>query len=143
MRGRWGSAGEARQVRLGRWSSAAYSCGMGANGFARTDRALAQRLERAEAASNASFVEARARLHSGSGACWREVSGTYAMFDGVDSPITQTFGLGMFAPLAGADLDAIEDFFADRERARPTRSVRCRTRRTSRSCRPAATARSS
>jgi GNAT superfamily N-acetyltransferase len=36
------------------------------------------------------------------------------MFDGVDSPITQTFGLGLFAPLVEADLDAIEDFFADR-----------------------------
>jgi len=42
------------------------------------------------------------------------VAGTYAMFDGPESPITQTFGLGMFAPLTEADLGTIEDFFADR-----------------------------
>jgi len=83
-------------------------------GPGRTDRVLAQRLELAEASSNASFVEARARLDPGSGATWREVSGTYAMFDGPESPITQTFGLGMFASLTEADLETIEDFFADR-----------------------------
>jgi GNAT superfamily N-acetyltransferase len=87
---------------------------MGAHETTRTDRALAQRLERAEAASNASFVAARARFDPGSGAEWREVAGTYAMFDGVGSPITQTFGLGMFAPLAEGDLDLLEDFFASR-----------------------------
>jgi len=75
------------------------------------DLALAQRLERAEAASNARFVEARARLVPASGACWIEVAGAYAMFDGVASPVTQTFGLGMFqAPTAG-DLDRLEAFF--------------------------------
>jgi len=66
------------------------------------DLALARRLERAEAASNARFVEARARLFPASGACWIEVAGAYPMFDGVASPVTQTFGLGMFqAPTAG------------------------------------------
>jgi len=86
---------------------------MRADETTRTDRALAQRLERAEAASNASFVAARARLDPASGAEWREVSGTWAMFDGVDSPVTQTFGLGMFASLTEADLQAMEGFFAD------------------------------
>jgi len=75
------------------------------------DLALARRLERAEAASTARFVEARARLFPASGACWIEVAGAYAMFDGVASPVTQTFGLGMFqAPTAG-DLDRLEAFF--------------------------------
>ncbi|HEX9167199.1 MAG TPA: GNAT family N-acetyltransferase [Gemmatimonadales bacterium] len=83
-------------------------------GLWRTDRALAQRLELAEATSNASFVEARARLSPASGAEWRDIAGTYAMFDGPESPITQTFGLGMFSPLSEADLEAIEDFFSDR-----------------------------
>jgi GNAT superfamily N-acetyltransferase len=78
------------------------------------DLALAQRLERAEAASNARFVEARARLVPASGACWIEVAGAYALFDGVASPVTQTFGLGMFqAPTAG-DLDRLEAFFRAR-----------------------------
>jgi hypothetical protein len=78
------------------------------------DLALARRLERAEATSSTCFVEARARLFPSSGACWIEVAGAYAMFDGVGSPITQTFGLGMFeAPTAG-DLDRLEAFFHER-----------------------------
>lgn len=80
----------------------------------RTDQVLARRLERAEAAGNAGFVEARRRLDPESRACWVDVAGTYAMFDGVGSPITQTFGLGLFAPLSAADLETIEAFFAAR-----------------------------
>ena len=75
------------------------------------DLALAQRLERAEAASSANFVEARARLTPASGACWIEVAGAYAMFDGIASPVTQTFGLGMFRPPTAGDLDQLEAFF--------------------------------
>jgi GNAT superfamily N-acetyltransferase len=47
-----------------------------------------------------------------------EAAGTYAMFDGVASPVTQTFGLGMFAEPTAEDLARIEEFF--RERAAPT-----------------------
>jgi hypothetical protein len=79
-----------------------------------TDQALAARLERAEARANVAFVEARAIVSPSVGAGWRDVDGTFAMFDGPDSPITQTFGLGMFsAPTEGA-LDEIEAFFAER-----------------------------
>ena len=78
------------------------------------DLALARRLERAEATSNARFVELRAGLDPARGACWIEVGGTYAMYDGPSSPVTQTFGLGMFqAPTAG-DFDRLERFFFDR-----------------------------
>jgi GNAT superfamily N-acetyltransferase len=83
-------------------------------GASRTDQALARRLERTEAAGNAGFVEARARLNPDHGSTWIEVAGAYAMFDGLDSPITQTFGLGMFAPLEAADLNTIESFFLER-----------------------------
>jgi hypothetical protein len=76
------------------------------------DHSLARRLERTEADANARFVEARARWHPVVGAEWIEVAGAYAMFDGVDSPCTQTFGLGMFAPASEHDLDRIEAFFA-------------------------------
>lgn len=79
-----------------------------------TDLALARRLERAEACANAAFVEARAAMQHASGAAWRDVNGTYAMFDGVASPLTQTFGLGMFAPTTDDELAAIEAFFAER-----------------------------
>lgn len=78
------------------------------------DAALARRLERAEARTNAAFVEARARLAPDGGAGWREVHGTYAMFDGAASPLTQTFGLALFAPASGDDLATLERFFDER-----------------------------
>ena len=79
-----------------------------------SDLSLARRLERAEALSNVEFVEARAVVSPESGACWTEVAGAYAMFDGVESPITQTFGLGMFAEPTAEDLARIEEFFRER-----------------------------
>ncbi|MGB8508167.1 MAG: GNAT family N-acetyltransferase [Pyrinomonadaceae bacterium] len=79
--------------------------------FPFADLALSRRLERAEARGNAGFVEARARLYPESGARWIEVAGAYAMYDGASSPLTQTFGLGLFEPVNGADVEAIEDFF--------------------------------
>lgn len=79
-----------------------------------SDRSLAQRLERCEAKSSAAFVEAHARLRPESGATWIECAGAYAMFDGVGSPMTQTFGLGMFATPADADFETIERFFDER-----------------------------
>ena len=78
------------------------------------DLPLARRLERAEAAANAGFVESRARLYPESGACWIDVGGTYAMFDTPASPSTQTFGLGLFEPVRDVDLDRIEAFFRER-----------------------------
>jgi len=82
-----------------------------ASGMIFADQTLARRLEGAEAASNARFVEARARVSPASGACWIEVGGASAMSDGVASPVTQTFGLGVFQAPAAADLDRIEAFF--------------------------------
>lgn len=78
------------------------------------DVGLAQRLEGAEAHANAMFVESRARRMPETGACWMSVAGTLAMFDGVGSPITQTFGLGMFEPVTPGTLDALESFFLSR-----------------------------
>ncbi|MDQ3803101.1 MAG: GNAT family N-acetyltransferase [Acidobacteriota bacterium] len=79
--------------------------------FIFADADLARRLERAEGRSNAEFVETRARMFPESGARWVEVAGAYAMFDGPESPITQTFGLGLFDPVTPAELGRIEDFF--------------------------------
>ena len=79
-----------------------------------SDKNLSQKLERAEARSNASFVEARAKLAPESGAGWIEVAGAYAMFDGAESPLTQTFGLGVFDEITDRELDALEDFFKHR-----------------------------
>jgi hypothetical protein len=82
--------------------------------FPFADLALARRLERAEGTSCATFAEASARAIPGRRAEWTEVAGTYAVFDGPASPITQTFGLGMFQPPTAADFDALEAFFRDR-----------------------------
>ena len=79
-----------------------------------SDLALARRLERAEGHACAQYAEARRRLFPESGAEWAEFAGAYAVFDGVDSPITQSFGLGVFAELSPAVLDLTERFFLDR-----------------------------
>jgi GNAT superfamily N-acetyltransferase len=79
-----------------------------------SDVQLARRLECAEGVANARFVETRAQVDASVGAAWIDVDGTYAMFDGVDSPCTQTFGFGLFAPPSADTLDAIERFYDER-----------------------------
>ena len=82
--------------------------------FPAVDLELAQQLERAEAAANAAFVEARHQLQPDLGATWIEVAGVYAMFDGVASPLTQTFGLGLYDPFLAPEFDSVETFFGER-----------------------------
>lgn len=79
-----------------------------------SDRELSQKLERTEARSNAAFVESRARVDPDVGAEWIEVGGAYAMFDGAESPLTQTFGLGIFEESTPEHLDRLEAFLQDR-----------------------------
>ena len=79
-----------------------------------SDLPLARRLERAEGRACVQFAEARRRLFPASGAEWMECAGAYAVFDGIDSPVTQTFGLGIFEEPSVAALDTIESFFLDR-----------------------------
>jgi GNAT superfamily N-acetyltransferase len=77
------------------------------------DLSLAQRLERTEGMVGASFVDARNALSSISAES-REIGGAIAIFDGPDSPLTQTFCLGMHGVPSAADLAAIEGFFTER-----------------------------
>lgn len=79
-----------------------------------SDITLSRRLERCEAKTNASMIESRARLNPSVGAAWIDVNGAYAMFDGVASPLTQTFGLGLFATPTEDDFATLEEFFASR-----------------------------
>jgi GNAT superfamily N-acetyltransferase len=79
-----------------------------------SNRDLAQKLERTEASANRAFVEARAAIQPESGATWIEVAGAYAMFDGAQSPLTQTFGLGVFQDATPDDLGKLETFFTER-----------------------------
>ncbi len=79
-----------------------------------SDLALSKRLERAEGHACVQYAKARRRLFPDSGAEWVECAGAYAVFDGVESPVTQTFGLGIFEELSPVSLDVIERFFLDR-----------------------------
>jgi GNAT superfamily N-acetyltransferase len=80
--------------------------------FANLD--LAKRLESAEAYACAQFAEARKRLYPESTSEWMKCAGATVVFDGIDAPTTQTFGLGLFEELTPAALDEIERFFLDR-----------------------------
>lgn len=79
--------------------------------FLFADLALSRRLEYAEAQGNVGFVEARARVFPEREAEWIEVAGTYAMYDGEASPLTQTFCLGLFQPATPAEIGTIELFY--------------------------------
>lgn len=79
-----------------------------------SDIELSRKLERAEGRANADFVETRARFDPSTGAEWIEVGGAYAMFDGPGSPLTQTFGLGIFQEATNEQLEQLERFFTDR-----------------------------
>ncbi len=79
-----------------------------------SDLTLSRRLEAAEGSAGAEFAAARRRLLPAAPSEWQQFDGAYAIFDGPDSPVTQTFGLGLFADLTPAMLDDIERFFLDR-----------------------------
>jgi GNAT superfamily N-acetyltransferase len=77
------------------------------------DLALARRLEATEGAICKSYVEPRRRV-SGVPAAVLERDGTIAMFDGVDSPLSQTFGLGVYTAATPELLGELEEFFLSR-----------------------------
>jgi GNAT superfamily N-acetyltransferase len=78
-----------------------------------SDLALSRRLERAEGHACVQYAHARRRLFPESRAEWIQCGGAYAAFDGVDSPVTQTFGLGIFETLTLETLKTLEQFFQD------------------------------
>src|ERR1700722_1178223 len=76
-----------------------------------SDKSLSQKLEFTEAKTNVNFVNARIKMQPNSGAQWIKVKGTYALYDGIESPLTQTFGLGLSEEVTHEDLATIEAFF--------------------------------
>jgi hypothetical protein len=82
--------------------------------FPAVDLTLARRLERAEAMANAAAVDSRRELQPDVGAEWMDAAGVYAMFDGPSSPLTQTFGLGLFQPFLAREFEQVEEFFDSR-----------------------------
>ena len=79
-----------------------------------SDLELAKRLEAAEGYACVQFAEARARVFPESGSEWIAAGGAVAVFDGIDAPTTQSFGLGIFEPLTAGALERVEQFFFDR-----------------------------
>jgi hypothetical protein len=77
------------------------------------DVALARELERTEGVVAASFADARRHVQPAMHSEWRDIGGVIATFAGADSPMTQTFGLGMTEPASAAQLDALEGFFRE------------------------------
>jgi GNAT superfamily N-acetyltransferase len=79
-----------------------------------SDVSLSRRLERAEGYACLQFAEPRRHALPDCGSEWIECGGAYAVFDGIESPTTQSFGLGLFEELTVSALDTIERFFLDR-----------------------------
>jgi GNAT superfamily N-acetyltransferase len=77
------------------------------------DLELSRRLERTEGIIGTTYSGPRNAV-TPVGACTRDFGGTMAVFDGAASPLTQSFGLGLFAPVTDELLGEIEAFFAER-----------------------------
>jgi GNAT superfamily N-acetyltransferase len=67
------------------------------------DRCLAKRLEMITARSGKECADE-----------WAEIAGGIATFSGIDSPITQAFGVGLFGPVSKAEVEQLEEFFFSR-----------------------------
>lgn len=82
-------------------------------GFPICGISLAKRLENAEGEACASFAGARNAAYPGAEIPSIAVrkAGAFVVFDGVQSPLTQTFGLGLFEELTPEALGWIEQFF--------------------------------
>jgi GNAT superfamily N-acetyltransferase len=79
------------------------------------DLELAKRLERAEGFACVQFAAARKQVFPDCDSAWIRCAGADVVFDGVDAPTTQTFGLGLFEELTPDDaLEEIERFFSER-----------------------------
>jgi len=72
------------------------------------DRALARRLESAEAAN------ARGCAPPHPGAASLEIGGGCAIFAGAESPLTQAVGIGLAGPVSEAQIACLEAFFRSR-----------------------------
>jgi GNAT superfamily N-acetyltransferase len=76
-----------------------------------SDLALSRRLEATEGYACRQFALTDRRLFADSRSEAIRVAGTDVVFDGPASPITQTFGLGIFQPPTPEDLKEMEQFF--------------------------------
>lgn len=80
--------------------------------FSSADRALAARLEAAEAANVVAIARAAAAAISGT--AFEAFGGGDAVFAGVGSPMTHALGIGMHGPVAQDEMERMEAFFRER-----------------------------
>lgn len=78
------------------------------------DLDLARRLEMAEARACRECAESFQRLHPDFPVAVEEIGGGYAVFAGVDSPVTQAIGVGLNGEVSDSELDRLQDFFSSR-----------------------------
>jgi GNAT superfamily N-acetyltransferase len=76
--------------------------------------ALARRLEEADARNGVACAEAHLRLNPDVGAAVLEVAGGFAIFVGVESPLTHAAGLGMRGEVRADEIDRVEEFYRTR-----------------------------
>ncbi|HVF88504.1 MAG TPA: GNAT family N-acetyltransferase [Blastocatellia bacterium] len=79
-----------------------------------SSRELALRLETAEALNQTEFARAYNQFHDSSEGAYKKINTGYAVFVGVESPLTQAFGLGLDGPVTDAELAELEEFFKRR-----------------------------
>lgn len=80
--------------------------------FSSADRALAARLEAADAAFAVAIASAAAE--SIPEAAFERVAGGTAMFGGIGSPMTHAMGIGMSGPVPAEEMERLEQFFRER-----------------------------
>jgi GNAT superfamily N-acetyltransferase len=80
-----------------------------------SDLALSRRLEAAEGYACMQFALARRKVLPYCGSETIRIAGVDVTFDGAESPVTQTFGMGMLEDPTPGALEEIEAFFAARE----------------------------
>jgi len=78
------------------------------------DQKLARRLESTDAYAGVEFTRAHARMNAGSIATAEPFAGGWAIFGGVDSPLTQAFALGLDGPVNEDEIERMEEFFHSR-----------------------------
>jgi GNAT superfamily N-acetyltransferase len=78
------------------------------------DLNLARRLEMAEAHACRVCAEAFHQQHPEFPVAVEDIAGGFAVFAGVDSPVTQALGVGLHGGVSDSDLDRLQYFFSSR-----------------------------
>jgi GNAT superfamily N-acetyltransferase len=76
-----------------------------------TNKELALKLETAESLNQVEFVRSHNRLIEGSEARYKKIGSGYAIFAGVDSPLTQIFAMGLDGEVNVKQVIELEEFY--------------------------------